>query len=519
MATVSDENYESIICNHIKPFPDTNRRFRFLVAIPMWLWRVETCVFTHGLNFFQKAVLKLKACPKVKDAEIASFLGLDERLVAIVRGQLERDRYLDRTGFVTEAGKIRLADADGLTVDGSRRKTGYVFQYTRSGDFHPFYVDRITRAETHRYDNSPFPSIVTGEKGDGADYTETAFYIKDLWLPDRVQAMPDAREIVGLIENSNRKARHIEDSKYDPMTLTQLGVRILSERAELRWVVTWVSLPKRDDAEDGETYCPDWRVRDPFGFGDTNAFLKAELANVENRAFLNEIDRRFGDAVSIGRKNVAAYKEQMDEAVDVELETFAGLNMADSRLRDYVRGLAGAFVRLREVEAETGDGADTLTLNAQKIIEYVLLQDQKRYAALYERLYEGCELPNKELWDVFYTRKRFTSKTGTPPKDLNFIAEMAAKGKGRGTLRGSSLTSYLLAFILTTKYNEGNPLIPLFKDRIEGVLEIKRLRNACAHAEKPDGTSREVTPEKLKEHYVFIKHFVNDYSAINRRHP
>ena len=516
MATEFDVNYESIICNHINPFPETKKRF--LVAIPMWLWRVETYAFTHGLNFFQKAVLKLKACPKVKDFEIASFLGLDERLVAIVRGQLERDRYLDCTGFVTEAGKIRLTDADGLAVDGSRRKIGYVFKYTRSGDFHPFYVNRINHAGIHQCNNSPFPSIVTGEKGDGADYTETAFYLKDLWLPDRVQAMPEAREIVGLIENSNRKAKYIAESNYDPMTLAQLGVRILSERAELRWVVTWVSLPKRDDAEDGETFCPDWRVRDPFGFGDTNAFLKAELVNVENRAFLNEIDRRFGDAVSIGRKNVAAYKEQMEEAVDAELETFAGLDMGDSRLRDYVRCLAGAFVRLREVEAESVDVADTLALNAQKIVEYALLQDQKRYADLYELLYERCKLPNKELWDVFYARKRFTSKTGTPPKDLNDIAEMVAKGKGRATLRGSSLAAYLLAFILTTKYNEGNPLIPLFKDRIEGILEIKRLRNACAHAEKTDRPSPEVTPQKLKEHYFFIKHFVNDYLAITQRY-
>jgi hypothetical protein len=48
--------YNNIVLN-INRRPSTKS---LMVAIPMYMYRIETNEFSHGLNFFQKTVLKLK---------------------------------------------------------------------------------------------------------------------------------------------------------------------------------------------------------------------------------------------------------------------------------------------------------------------------------------------------------------------------------------------------------------------------------------------------------------------------
>ena len=45
-----------------------------LVSIPMSMYRIQTNKFTSGLNYFQKAVLKLKYMPQISNAKIAELL-------------------------------------------------------------------------------------------------------------------------------------------------------------------------------------------------------------------------------------------------------------------------------------------------------------------------------------------------------------------------------------------------------------------------------------------------------------
>lgn len=66
-----------------------------LVSIPMSMYRIQTNKFTSGLNYFQKAVLKLKYMPQISNAKIAELLHLDEHLInLIVSQQKVRDFYL-----------------------------------------------------------------------------------------------------------------------------------------------------------------------------------------------------------------------------------------------------------------------------------------------------------------------------------------------------------------------------------------------------------------------------------------
>ena len=50
----------------------------FLVSIPMSMYRIQTRQFTSGLNYFQKAVLKLKFMPQLSNEKIATILNLDD---------------------------------------------------------------------------------------------------------------------------------------------------------------------------------------------------------------------------------------------------------------------------------------------------------------------------------------------------------------------------------------------------------------------------------------------------------
>ena len=59
-----------------------------LLAIPMYMYRIETFKIEYGINFFQKAVLMFKTKPGIDNSTIANCLGLDEELVNMVSEQL-----------------------------------------------------------------------------------------------------------------------------------------------------------------------------------------------------------------------------------------------------------------------------------------------------------------------------------------------------------------------------------------------------------------------------------------------
>ena len=60
-----------------------SRKFK-LVAVPMYMYTVQTNNFKNGMDFFEKAVLRFKTKPGFKDEDIARLLGVDEKLVKMI---------------------------------------------------------------------------------------------------------------------------------------------------------------------------------------------------------------------------------------------------------------------------------------------------------------------------------------------------------------------------------------------------------------------------------------------------
>ena len=115
----------------------------FLVGIPMYMYRVETYDFRSGLDFFEKAILKFKYMPGFPDAEIAKLLNIDVKLVRLVEYELFQKQLISSTGTLTAKGKALRDDSDGLIIDDTKRKIGYIFQMLDGSTLYPYYVENI----------------------------------------------------------------------------------------------------------------------------------------------------------------------------------------------------------------------------------------------------------------------------------------------------------------------------------------------------------------------------------------
>jgi hypothetical protein len=213
--------YNNIIFN-IEPRPPSPKKI--LVAVPMWLWRVETKAFTYGLDFFQKTVLKLKSHSDVVDGEIAPLLGLDPRLVDVIMKRLRAKGFLNEYGLPTYHGKQILTKVDGLIVDDkSTPQLGYVFQHTDDGELHPYFVRNITLADLREKGESPFPNIVTGEKGDGDDYTEDVFFLKTFALPVKINLLQRHMKLWNSSKNRIKKGSYCPKAILPSFTKNNLA--------------------------------------------------------------------------------------------------------------------------------------------------------------------------------------------------------------------------------------------------------------------------------------------------------
>jgi hypothetical protein len=359
----------------------------FLVAIPMFRYRIETNEFSYGLNFFQKAVLKFKVRPGTKDATIANYLGLDERLITIIIAELQRQGLINEHGALSDKGKEKLWEIDGLVVDSNKRKIGYVLKYVTQDKLYQYYVDKLVMPNLS--DGIP-PKIVTGTKGDGFDYTETPFFLNELFYNKKTVSSPDEKEILEIIKNSSKKPNSSDDNQTAEKLQKQLSVRFIpDERPEIVWICTWIYLQERED----NTFEPDWRVLDPFGFED-NVAMKAYLNTQESKKLLESINNHFADAETIGRKKISDYQEQLNKVVEDKLlsDFLPGVSELDKNLQQYIQEILKDYCLWQTVEIS--NIGDYFFLNIQKALENILKKDQERRSEAYKEMYNLFEPDN-----------------------------------------------------------------------------------------------------------------------------
>jgi hypothetical protein len=484
-----------------------------MVAIPMNMYRIETNEFSHGLNFFQKTVLKLKGRPGIKNETISSYIGLDSKLIGIVVSELTTKGLINEHGSLSDKGKEKLNEVDGLVINSGKKKIGYVLQYVNQPKLYQYYVNQLIPADLLQDGKNKHPKIITGTKGDGQDYMDMPFFLDDLYKARLTMSNPDERELLRLIENSNKKSIENSNDENKQKLSEQLAIRFLNEQPELTWICTYVYLQERED----KTFEPDWRVLDPFGYGD-NVALKFFLNAPVNKNLLTSIENIFADAKTIGGKMLSNYQEQLNKLVEDKMLTdFSfGINSLDFNLQQYVQAIVKNYILQQHQNYQDLDSSLVFSLNIQNALENILKIDKENRPAAYQSMFSLFEPENKNVDHKgkynslisIYRQRLLSQNTQVPKRLLNTTGTMLS--------RGNSLLSYLVSFILTYNIDYKSPLFKILKDRIETIIEIAQLRNEKGHGQ----TSKEKSLSPLKsdeveKYYTFIKSFMNDY-ILNR---
>ena len=481
-----------------------------MVSIPLYMYRVETNEFEHGLNFFQKVVLKFKAKPGIKNETIALLIGLDDKLIAMVSAELQGKGLLSEHGSLSEKGREKLNEVEGLVVNSGKRRIGYVFKYLNQDKLYPYFIQKVEPADILE-DKGQHPKIVTGTKGDGEDFTELPFFIDDLILKKQTFNKPSEREVLQLIQNTNRKGEQKQEDEEKKNKLSkQLSIRFLKDQPEIVWVCTYIYLKENEEGY----FDPEWRIADPFGYGDSIS-LKFYISKLGNENLNKSIIGRFSDAKTLEGKTLSDFYEIMNKRIEERLlsDFSIGTKTLDINLQTYIESVIKNIILLEQQNYNDLDASLSFSLNIQNALENIFKQDREQRISFYERVYSeqdsDFEKKKRSLIGI-YRQRLFSSNTLVPQPIINVC---------KGSLaRGNSLLSYLASFILTFNYDNKSILFKLLKNRVEPIIEIAQLRNEKGHGQTASEKElRPLSKEDVLKHYDFFKSLINDYSNLKLR--
>jgi len=495
------------IYHHIKRRP--SKKY-IMVSIPLYMYRVETNEFEHGLNFFQKVVLKFRAKPGIKNETIALLIGLDDKLIAMVSAELQGKGLLSEHGSLSEKGREKLNEVEGLVVNSGKRRIGYVFKYLNQDKLYPYFIQKVEPADILE-DKGQHPKIVTGTKGDGEDFTELPFFIDDLILKKQTFNKPSEREVLQLIQNTNRKGEQKQEDEEKKNKLSkQLSIRFLKDQPEIVWVCTYIYLKENEEGY----FDPEWRIADPFGYGDSIS-LKFYISKLGNENLNKSIIGRFSDAKTLEGKTLSDFYEIMNKRIEERLlsDFSIGTKTLDINLQTYIESVIKNIILLEQQNYNDLDASLSFSLNIQNALENIFKQDREQRISFYERVYSeqdsDFEKKKRSLIGI-YRQRLFSSNTLVPQPIINVC---------KGSLaRGNSLLSYLASFILTFNYDNKSILFKLLKNRVEPIIEIAQLRNEKGHGQTASEKElRPLSKEDVLKHYDFFKSLINDYSNLKLR--
>lgn len=460
----------------------------FMIAIPMFMYRIETCAFSDKkINFFQKAVLKLKMHPDVDNQTIAELISVDETLVKRVEDELIQKGFLyPQNGRINEKGRQALDNIDEILFDNNDRQIGYIFSYDDGKTLFPAY-------QTCNSVSSVLPHDRIIEKNN-------PFIIKE--EEDVNPVKPSEQEILNCIKRS-----YGNESENSKINTNNLKIRFISKDESVDKVIvyTYVYLEKDDDSN---LYSNDWYVLDPFS-GEKSSALQFYLKSKKGKQLGNILDEKFGDAETTFDQTFNEINEQINEKVKERTNTdYGGENF--KRLSNNIQGYLTSIIEslIRASKEVKQDHLQLIFSNFQKIIEAILLIDQEKRDETYSVLKENIRdysIDEKKMLvkDIF--RARILSDSQMEPYFNNKLIN---------NLDNKSLKTYLLKFIMSIRFENSIKdvkLIPVFRNRIDKIIDIADARNKFSHGSKNNEHLEEYTVEKIDENYEFIKNLINDY--------
>ena len=473
-----------------------------LVSIPMSMYRIQTNKFTSGLNYFQKAVLKLKYMPQISNAKIAELLHLDEHLINLIVSQLESKGLLLSTGFLTPEGEEMRNNADGFIVDDSQRQIGYIFSYDDGNELFPYYQREVNFAEV-----SNGELVYNTERGTRSLEAPLNIIESDntLGLP------PSEEEILQVIKNSTY--RDMEgDGDVEDITQQMFQIKYIpNNKPETVMVCTYIYLPQGDNG-----YDDDWLVLDPFGKGNNYELkLYLEKEKKTNRQFLAVLFNTFKDVETENNRkfdeSVKWFEEQVQERIAIVFDD--NFQKMDSNIQQAIHDVVNSYMRMERNDFKSirHDQKQMFFMNMQSAIESILLQDQTDREDIYEDLDNNygeyaAQVDRQDCLKAVYRKKILSDTTFVP----NVLLKLKTKN-----WKGRSLLDYLMKFIMSLSCEpnlEDCKVIKVFKNRIDTIVGITEMRNHVGHGttESQDRSSA-FTGDDAREYFSFMTDLINDY--------
>lgn len=502
-----------------------------LVSIPMDMYRIQTCNFKAGLNFFKKAVLKFKLMPSITNERIAELLDIDVKLVNRIEKDLRKDDYLDEYGYLTEQGAKARAEADALIVDeNSQPKMGYIFKYEGGNTLFPYYQAKVDFSET----DGQKLFYVNSEKTKEIIFS-SPFQRNDIEGDTR----PNEQEIFRAIRSScNQRSENSDtDIDIDVRSLKSLKITFVHDAAQKVNVFTYIYLPLAEDSGEEEIYQDDWQVLDPFGFGNSielKNYLQTEYR--KNKQFKNCLSEAFGTADTENHQKYVDSEAFIEKQAIEEMVAQFGPNIltVDQNLSLYIKYLISDKIKMDYTGYRRINLSENFSINLQKVLEVLLKVEQQdredTFFDLYanytvEPLRPGAKGKEREDWlkeeqtaieqrqaDLGIVLKEhvlFTCSNRTAK-----VLRNKCKSKWGQDSSKDSLLDVYLKFLLS--FYLGNPedskIYEVMSD-VNLVFEISQIRNKGGHGDVFDEENplTALNKEDVERYYSFFVRAINDY--------
>ena len=480
-----------------------------LISFPMNMYRIKTYQFEYGLDFFQRAILMLKSNPHVTNHMIAESLGFNIELVDRIVGELQFNKLLDSNGFLTQAGRDKRNDIDGLVINPQKEQLGYVLQFVDREGYYPYYIKDLGE-EPNMADRT---GIIVGTKGDGHDKVKRPFDLSFINDGRRVLPIPNERVLMDLIIKASRKEDLFGNKKASEIR-DNLSISYFQDSPDPIpvTVCTYIYLPKR---EEDNLYEPEWQILDPFGNGDSSQ-LKFYLESFNNPELKNEINKRFGDAETLANKNFGDYSAFLNnETIRMRDNDFgAYFQSLDSNLQQYLDSTIKNIFIFRQYKYHDFDSGDMLIISTQRALETLFLLDAEKRSDIYDQMKEEFSTPEDGHRDEYYKKRRSFLKEMMRNKMITMSdpERLIRLSKKVEPARANSLKQYIYNLILTYNYDNKSPLFKLIDGHVDELFDIAELRNTKGHGQtESEGSVSMITKDIAENTYSFLQNFINNY--------
>ena len=503
MKSMAQEFETDSIQDIIFNYPKRPSKKSMVIGIPMLEYRIQTNDFKSGLNFFQKAILKFKSRPGFSNEKIAEYLGVDVKLVAAIENELVVEKLLDGNGALTEQGKTQKASMDGLIIDNSKKKIGYIFRYLNEDKFYPYYVSSY-RTPNVSSDSEP---KINGQKGD--DFTYNVYYAKEM-LGNIVNTVrPDEKKIFELIKHNDGRAMGDDHDDELPNIGRKLSVKFIpDDKPSLVWVCTYAYL----EDQGNDIYGSDWKVLDPFSEDAEDSTSLKLYVQYNAPELTKKIEESFADVQTIERKLFKEANFQMEKQVeDIILKDFPLPQKVDKKFYSYLRTIVRTKLTQEYHNYSDEAPAREFSLAFQQLFESLLIQHRERFPDEYDKMLREFSSGVDEAADTW---KRKSVMKEIFKFLFNKQVPNAIYASARGPLdKPKALRGHLVATILTKMYsNQFYQLVLKYHEDLNSLCELRNDRGH-GHTEKQH-VNELLTRDQVEEKYNFLKTFIYEYTNL-----